>query len=517
MTEGTSIEAARTGAVVSIEDLDAERAECRFVWPPLVIAVVLFWIVPLATSFGNDEASNWWVIKDGLREAIARATGPLALPGGQSVFYNLLPLAAQALGAQSEMALRLPSVLAMLGAALLIYRIGARLAGPLAAMFGCLVFVTMADVVFVASTLRPYGLAMLCLAGAMLAWMNWLDTGRPRYAVAYAVLAALTVYAHDLFAIMYLVHAMYALVRLRARDSQVTLGAMFLAWLASGVLLLPLAPANLRLLAGRGQHVYAATPDVGALLASVVPPLLAGAIGLGMLLQLAVRRPVAMAWKLPPASAGFLATWALAPPLILYLVSLYSGTKLFVPRYYLPAAPAAALLAGSLIRAVQPAGARRFIAGAILICSLLEFGIHEKFARGTDGWREAAQAARERVGNRSTPVLAVSGFVEARTLAPVLDPLRSEVLFAPLLRYPTGGRPVRLPFFSDEAEAYLADTVVPQLRAEPEFLLLGMGDTERYEQWLDGRLGETFRARTLGYFSGVKVVMFKRRSTPGSP
>jgi hypothetical protein len=39
MTEGTAIEAARTGAVMSIEDLDAERAGCRFVWPPLVIAI----------------------------------------------------------------------------------------------------------------------------------------------------------------------------------------------------------------------------------------------------------------------------------------------------------------------------------------------------------------------------------------------------------------------------------------------------------------------------------------------
>ena len=507
-------ESASAEEAVRIEDLDAERAECRFLWPPIAIAVILFWIVPLGTGFGGDESSNWWVIKDGLREAIARATGPQSLPGAQSIFYNLLPLAVQALGGQSEIALRLPSVLAMLGAVLLIYKIGLRLIGPLAAMFGCLVFITMGDVVPVASTLRPYALALLCVAGAMLALMNWLDTGKLRHAVAYVLLAALTVYAHDLFALMYAVHGAYVLARWRARDTPVKLGAVILACLASAAALVPLAPAVLRLFANRDEHVYAATPDVWALLAGLVPPALMGAIVLGILMALASGSPVATDWKLSAPASRLLAVWALAPPVILFAVSWSGGTKLFVPRYYLPAAPAVALLAGALIRSVQPAGVRRLIASTILICSLIQFGVLERFARGTEGWRETAQAVRDHVGGRPAPVLAVSSFAEARGPDAVLDPGRSDVLFAPFLRYPTGGRLVRLPWFSEESAKYVSDTLVPRLREEPEFLLVGLSGALDYETWFKGLLGGTFSTRPLGYYGGIKVVLFECRQKP---
>jgi len=406
-------------------------------------------------------------------------------------------------------------VLAMLGAALLIYKIGVRLIGPLAAMFGCLVFITLGDVVQVASTLRPYALGLLCLAGAMLALLNWLDTGKLRHAVAYVLLAALTVYAHYLFAMMYVVHGAYALARWRARDTPVKLGAAILACLASAAALVPLAPALGRLLVSRFDHIYGANPNIWALLASLAPPALAGMIGLGVLLYMAAGRPVSIGGKLPGRSGWLLAVWALAPPAILFLVSSYSATKLFLPRYYLPAAPAVALLAGALIRSVHPAEVRRLIAGVILICSLIQFGVLEQFARGTDGWREAAQAVREHVGGRPISVLAVSPFIEAQSAETVLDPGRSDVLFAPLLRYPPGGRLVRLPLYSASGEKYFDEVVLPQIREEPEFLLLGLGDAEAYERWLRGRLREAaFDGHTYGYYGGIKVVLFERRQKP---
>src|SRR6266404_9171016 len=109
MTGSTAIE----GMVTT--DVASEQAESRFLWPPIIIAVVLLWIVPMGSSLGNDEASNWWVVKDGLKQAVARANSSQSLPGSQSILYNLLPIAARAIGGDSEIVLRFPSVLAMSG------------------------------------------------------------------------------------------------------------------------------------------------------------------------------------------------------------------------------------------------------------------------------------------------------------------------------------------------------------------------------------------------------------------
>lgn len=36
----------------------SEREECRYLWPPLVLSIVLFWFVPLGSSLGLDESGN---------------------------------------------------------------------------------------------------------------------------------------------------------------------------------------------------------------------------------------------------------------------------------------------------------------------------------------------------------------------------------------------------------------------------------------------------------------------------
>lgn len=502
-----------TATVISESDLAAELAESRFVWPPLTLAVIFLWIAPLGTSLGLDETQNWWVVKDGLQGVLAHLTDGLPLPGGQSFLYNLLLAGVQAIGGKSDVALRLPSVIAMLVALYLLYRLGARLIGPLAAMYGCLVFACMRGIVYQASTVRPYAMGMSLVAGAMLALVNWFDAGAPRYLAVYALLSALSVYAHPMFALMFLVHALYALLRLRAGSSGVRLRSALLAWGASAALMLPLAPPTLRLFLDRRQHVYLPA-DVSMFLSSFAPQVLAGAIVLGVLLKMGVAR-VGTAGKLSASTRWFLAGWTVVPPSVLYLISSLTDTKVFLERYYLSSCFSLALLAGAVMRMIEPNSITRTIGTSIVVFSVLQFGLIENFSRGTEDWRGAIRAVNEHVGRARTPVLVVPGFEEARTLGSIMDERRAEVLFAPTLRYPVGGRLIRMPLNMTAAtEPYLSNVIVPSIGNEREFMLVGLGSMEGFEYWLSGRcLALGFAHRTFGYYGGLKVVLFERTET----
>ena len=461
-----------------------ERAESRYLWPPLLLSIFLLWVVPMGTSLGLDESGNWWVIKDGFSKMIERSR---IWTGGESVLFNLLVMAARALGGDSDVTMRIPSLAMMLVTLFFLYRLGRRFAGPLAALWSCLVFVVLPDVIYVASTVRPYALALALVTGAMLALANWLDAGRLRYGTTYTLLATLTLYATPLYASMFLIHAVYAVSRMRAGTSAVRLPALLAAWAACGVLLVPRALDVIRLYSQRTAHSLLPAPDAYHILASMVPPVPAGAAGLGLLVALMLRRPVAFSPRPWPADGWLLALWAMAPPGILVLLALLAGVQLFAPRYYLANAPAVALAAGMLLRALEPAQLRRLIAGIIAVSAILIYGIDEGFMRGLHDFRGAVAYVRPRV-NPDTPVLLVSGFFESESLANLQDPVLSEVLIAPFLRYHIPGRIISLPSVPDaEGQAYAEQILAPKLQDQSRFLLVGFASSDLYSAWLEGR------------------------------
>ena len=497
------------GPEVSASTHAAEREECRYLWPPLILTIVLLWFVPMGTSLGLDESGNWWVIKDGFQAMLQRAR---VWPGGQSVLFNSLVMAARSIGGHSDFVMRIPTVLAALGALYLLYRLGRKLFGPLAAMFSCLVFVTMREVVYVASTVRPYSLAILLVIGAMLCLVNWLDTGRFRYAAGYVLLASLTLYATFLYALMFLVHAAYALVRLRLQRSAVSARGLLAAWIASGVLLLPLATQILASFASRDKDTYLSVPPIDTALGSVIPALLAGAVGLALLLALVLRRPFGFSAVSGSTEAGLVAIWALAPPGILLALALFTDLQLFAGRYYLENAPGVALAAGMLLCRLEPAAIRRLVAAIISVCGVLLYGVNEHFMRGLFDYRGAVAAVREQVGDSRTPVIVVSGYFEGRDLPGIFDPALLDVFFAPVLRYRMPGELILAPqVLTHKTEDYLEHVVATKLQNQRRFLLVGLFASEFYRSWLESRCRDLgFTDRLYGNYSGVSVFLFER-------
>jgi mannosyltransferase len=114
---------------------------------------------------------------------------------------------------RTEIALRLPSVLAMAGAVYFLYRIADRLLDRETATLASFVFLCTAS--FFAVDARPYALALLSLTASTYLLLRWIDGGRMFDALLYVAASALLVYAHVVLSITLIAGIVYAGLTLR--------------------------------------------------------------------------------------------------------------------------------------------------------------------------------------------------------------------------------------------------------------------------------------------------------------
>jgi 4-amino-4-deoxy-L-arabinose transferase-like glycosyltransferase len=474
-------------------------------------AVLTLWALPIRSSFWLDETGTYWIIKDGLANAFARAIDW----SGQSPLYYLVAWLAHHAPGRTEVMLRLPSLIAMIGAAWLLSKLAVRLFDAETAPFVLLVFVCSQHVAFAAADARPYALALFLLIASVWMLVRWLDSGRRVYAAGYVLLAALTIYAHVLLAIALAGHAIYAWYRSQ-REVAVKPAALVAAWTAAGLLSLPLVPRLLVFFRERSIHSFAGAPNVSEFLAGIAPPLLAATVALGLLIGWlgSPRRSLERARNsaAPKESVILAAGWALLPLTTLYLFSGFTRSDLFLPRYYVSAAPGLALLFGWWIRAAVSAPARAYAAAALVICASLSFG---NLQHGREDWGGAMAKVRELTVAGDTPVLMASGFLEATGPDMLNKPRLGEVLFAPLALYAAGGKLIRLPYRLDEN--YLEKIVAADLLDHTRFVLVCEWEERlTYDLWLRGRLGpQGFRSESQGNFGDIGVFLFSREPRAG--
>ena len=489
----------------------SERVFYRFL---LALAILRLWVLPIRSSFWLDETGTYWVIKDGLANTFARAMNW----SGQSPLYYLVASLAHLVPGRTEVMLRLPSLFAMIAAAWLLYKLAVRLFDAETGPFVVLVFACSEQVAFAAADARPYALALLLLIASTWMLVRWLDSGRPLYGVGYASLAALTVFAHVLLAIALAGHCIYAFYRSRGK-SAVKPAALLAAFIVVGLLSLPLFPQLLGFYRTRGTHAFAGAPNVGEFLAAIAPPLLFAPIGLSLLIGwLASRR----SWlergnktAAPRESVILAASWALLPLAALYLFSLFTRSDLFLPRYFVSAAPGLALLFGWGMRAAPAIPARPVAVAVLVICAGLSFG---SSVHGDADWAGAMAKVRALTATGDTPVLMASGFLEATNPDTLTKPGFQEVLFAPLALYPAGGKVIGLPIRLDDRSApYLETIVETDLQHRAHFLLVCEWQQKvTYELWLRGRLAPLgFRSESQGNFGDVGVFLFSRDAAAG--
>ncbi len=412
----------------------------------------------------------------------------------------------------SEVAYRIPSLIALAVALFLVARLAARLIHPEAAWMAVFACLAMRGFDFQAADARPYALGTAVMAAAMWFLVRWLDSatmarGRGICRVRRAVVDC----AAGVLAVLRRVR------RVRHRTARVEgnaghLGAASAVFIVLAMLLIPEAVRVLTLRRNAPAHVITLPPHARELFYSLVPALI-----LSFALAAWVFRRVFRATPdAPPilrSSTALLVLWWCWSPLCLFAFSHLTGLSVFVPRYFSLALPGAALLATALVAHQLPIRMWKCAAGVVALAAI---GLNGQWSRAwpthtNQDWRGAALMLNQLAPSSATPILFPCPFVEGKSPVWRPDQPLPSVLYAPLAVYPLRGKVWAFPRVSSpDAEQFAATLVASTLVPSGRFFLYTHKDSAAiWGPWLKARpelAGWTMQRR--GDFGDVVVIEF---------
>lgn len=305
---------------------------------------VLAWLLPVlvtgaiggwrlaAPGLSEDELATWGMVSIDWSHfaSVLRNVDATLAP------YYLLMRGWVALVGNTDLLLRLPSVIFAAAAAGLVAGVGIKLGGRRVGLAGGLIFALIPGMSRYAQDARPYALTMFAAALATFALVRLLE--RPRFALylAYA-LAMILVGLANVVALMLLLAHGVAVWQIRRS------GRAFLAWLAAAVIgLLPALPLLYLGLRQSTTQINWIPPLTWSRLGDTPVQLFGAAVVAGAVMALAL---TAMSLR---SSMRIITLWAVVPAA--GLAAAQFVTPLWVPRYLLFALPAWALLAAMSLR-----------------------------------------------------------------------------------------------------------------------------------------------------------------------
>jgi hypothetical protein len=414
--------------------------------------------------------------------------------------YYWLPRGAAALFGPSEAVYRLPSVAAMAIAVALVARAAARLIHPRAAWFAAFACLAISGIDYQAADARPYALGTCVSAAGVLFLARWLDEGRWRDGILFAVFAGLLWRVHLIFWPFYLVFAGYAAARLWRREARPGWAKTAVVFGLAGVTLVPVAAGALALFRDAKAHVIVKPPSLHEFEHSLRWNVVALCAAAAWLLSRFGRRAGKPAGRVdnPPQVGNlphsawilFLAWW-LCQPVCLFAISWLTGNSVFVRRYLFLMLPGVALTATAAVARFVPAARMNRLAAVLGAAGLLALGDwgHPWPAHEHSDWRGAARKIDELALGADTPVICPSPFIEARPPVWRPDYPMPGFLYAQLPVYPIAGKAYLFPFeTSPEAERYATELTRGALSSGRRFLLYGgNGATRFWRKWFTAR------------------------------
>ncbi|MFF4210024.1 glycosyltransferase family 39 protein [Streptomyces sp. NPDC001796] len=324
-------------------------------WWPCVLTLGLSSYGLTGSLLSRDELVTWDVVNRDTGQILATLQNVDAVHG---TYYLLMHMWVSLFG-DSVISMRLPSVLAMAGAASITSLIGDRLFGRRAGILAGIIFALVPAVARYGQEARSYALVILMVTLATLLVLRALDNPRsPWRWAAYALTLTGVGFLHLVALSVVLAHA--CVLAAHTRQNRSVWWKSALALLAVAACVTPLA------LFGRSQAhrqlYWVPKPDVWAL-STIWPEVFASGLGCGALIALAcLARP-------PRKSSALLcAAWAVLPSVLVWLVS-HGDISYFRHVYLLFTLPAWALLAGAGLAATlhsRKATAALLVALAVL-------------------------------------------------------------------------------------------------------------------------------------------------------
>ena len=433
----------------------------------LIAASVIWRGFPLA-SLWLDETLTYWIIKDGFADAYSRV---LKYQGQSPLYYLLLWLTTKFTG-YSELALRMPSILATIVSCLTLSKLSARWVDRSLALFAVLIFISIDQVLIASMSARPYALGLMCAMLSIDRLDRWIDKSHLLHGVVYLAYSLLTFYFQYLFALIFIIHI--AWIASRKTDLAVGFLRNYLIVVTFGsALLIPGLMQLYSLLSSASSFGFALRPGYLDLLTVLFPTnicvytILSVVICLlcGAKLKFSATNDHTRKMVLP-----LLAWWLLAP-ITFFLASLFSETSIFIQRYFLWTYASVAILLSMLVQRIQPVQLRWMTLSVFALLTLLGDGT----AKGEfEDWRRVPAILRDFKLAADSPIFLYSGLVESKEIAWLDDEERRGYFLAPFSYYRVDQDIVLLPpsLQTEQARAYATLRVTPLLSRYPQIVLI---------------------------------------------
>ena len=477
------------------------------VWLPILLAfcIVRLWVMPLASSFWVDEAETAFIAQHGYSDP------SLAIvPQVTASVYYWLPRASYKIFGFSEVAERLPSLLAMALTLLLIAKLAARLIDREAGWFAVFACLSLRAFNYEAANARPYALGICVAAASLWLLVRWLDSGRWLDGLLFLASAALLWRVQLIYWPFYFVYAFYFVIRHDRRVSWAQAATIFAGLVLA---LLPVIPTALAVNREALLHAFAPQPSWMDL---------AGALKFRLVVGVAIAAWIFARWHRWPrensapswSAIALIAGWWAVQPLALFAYSHITGISVFSTRYLSIALPGIALAATAAGAFFIPKSYWQPASLAMGIAALAFSGQWDELwpPHHNSDWRAASQAANALALGPDTPVLVVSPFIEGQPPLWRPDYSLPGFLYCHLDVYPVTGKPYLFPYdASPAAKQYAVSLAMSTLPAAHRFLIYaGARDVALWRDWFTARPEfAQWRSRLLGPFLDVDVALFE--------
>jgi hypothetical protein len=494
--------------------------EINAIYAVALAASVTLWLVAIRAPLWLDETSSYWQISAGFRQIMTRR-------GLVSAAYPYILWFTTRITGISEIALRIPSILAMLAAVYLLYLAARELFDRDVAVIVAVIFCVHPVVIFSSIDARPYAFGVLALNAAIYLLVRLRDSDSNWMAASFGATSALTTHFQMLFGAVLPVLAVCFLLsktgkfsntgentgnfRTLIRQSLIALGAFTLVFL-------PNLPDLLHIFQYRQAFVFDRTrPSLIELASTLAPGWLAYIVPIVVLLAILTRK-LDFRGRLDLWRFLVCASLGLIPLLFLFAVTALTPTNIWVTRYRLIAIPGIALWWGWLISRIDSKLLRVLFCVAVVVTATYKKLSSPDAKLHFYSWKYAIALAEKNAAPDNATVLMCSDFPSSDYFPmPVGEAVKDSALFAPLSYYKLSVPVVALPrSLNDEAKRISSDFVRQAGARHELFLVLAYRPSFPTQQWIKTISAPTHTFKPLAQPDGVLVLEFTPRASEGA-
>jgi uncharacterized membrane protein len=480
-----------------------------YVFYALALGVsISMWFLAIRAPLWLDETVSFYVIKGGFSKILVRQGWP-----GVPAYSYFLWLWTKAMGT-SEIALRMSSVLPMLGAVYLLYRSARDLFDWDVAMIAAVVYCLHPIVIPESIDVRPYALAAVAITSSIFALLRLRHNRSNWLAALFGFSAACIVYFQILFVVILPALAICFLL-LKVRERLISWQQLGVALVVFVLAFLPVIPGLQYMLHTSGIHVFAAAPKLSELVQVLAQKRSAYVLAVTILIAASARR-IDLKRPLKPWPVLLCISLALVPILTLYTVSRETSIHVFVGRYRLVAAPGVALCWALILSRIDSRALRLLFCTAIVAVTAYHYFTTPSSRMHNYTWKYALEFAEKNASADNAPVVICSDLPEADYLPmPVGSAVKDSPIFTPLAYYQLTVPVVPLPrSLNDEAIRAGSQFLREAAQRHERFLALAFESSYKTLDWIASNTAATYDVHELGVFDGVKTLEFVPRIQP---